>query len=337
MSSVEQVVKFLKENNLHQTLQTLQKELQDREDFKSFDIQVDAAEEVEKSNDLSYYPYIMVPVKENLSRKDVYDWGYSQDPRKRYSKRCYNSKDLTTREGHQMLVLTKCTDSNIPQFVNLATAHNYVLAVEHAVGSFSSEFTHQEKAHSGNGKQEDPINKCEAQKKEFVDFVSGLIDAALSSNKAVTEEDCKYLQTVFPCNICGIKDLESSSARETHYKTQAHKQKAAEKNKADGKPKKQKKKKREGEPKRPPTSYNLWVKENRSRIKDKYNVSGHDIDSKCGEVWHSLSKLEKKLFEDEANELKVEWKRQMAEFDAQFETADDQKKVKAPKKPKARK
>lgn len=139
----------------------------------------------------------MVPVKENLSRKDVYDWGYSQDPWKRYSKRCYNSKDLTTRESHQMLVLTKCTDSNIPQFVNLATAHNYVLAVEHAVGSFSSEFTHQEKAHSGNGKQEDPINKCEAQKKEFVDFVSGLIDAALSSNKAVTEEVSFWIVYVY--------------------------------------------------------------------------------------------------------------------------------------------
>lgn len=125
-----------------------------------------------------------------LKRKHVKYWGYTSDPWARLQKHLSKRKGVITRENHKMVILHKCTSSNIPSCLKVSTSHSFALAFEHAVGSFSSDFTPINGAHSGNGNLDDPTIQQAAKNSGFVKFVGQCLDDALKNGKPVTEEVC---------------------------------------------------------------------------------------------------------------------------------------------------
>jgi hypothetical protein len=71
--------------------------------------------------------------------------------------------------------------------------------------------------------------------------------------------------------------------------------KAIKKTKADG-----------DKPKRGPSSYMLYVKENRDRVIKEYGLDPKQIapiGKKCGELWNALSEKEKEVYKKKAADL----------------------------------
>lgn len=87
-----------------------------------------------------------------------------------------------------MVLLYKCTSGNISLSCRVSTGHSFALAFEHAVGTFSSDFSPIENAHSGNGNSEDPAAKKAAKNSDFLKFVEQCLNDALKNGKPVTEE-----------------------------------------------------------------------------------------------------------------------------------------------------
>merc|ERR1712025_1541784 len=58
-------------------------------------------------------------------------------------------------------------------------------------------------------------------------------------------------------------------------------------------------------PKRPQSSYFLWMNENRQKIKDENpGISVTEIGKKAGEIWKNMSADDKKVYDDKAKKAK---------------------------------
>ncbi|EPX72236.1 HMG box protein [Schizosaccharomyces octosporus yFS286] len=78
------------------------------------------------------------------------------------------------------------------------------------------------------------------------------------------------------------------------------------------------------QPKRPPTAYNLFQKNQRSEIKDSLGEKGNDVkevNKAMHEKWTSLNENERKPFEDEAAKLRETYDAEMTAFQASRESA----------------
>ena len=72
------------------------------------------------------------------------------------------------------------------------------------------------------------------------------------------------------------------------------------------------------QPRRPPTSYFLWLSENREEIAKSLGTGkGPSVSKKAGELWRQLTEDEKKPFEVQAKQLKSEYEKKMTLFKAQ--------------------
>ncbi|WBW71076.1 upstream binding transcription factor, RNA polymerase I specific, Hmo1 [Schizosaccharomyces osmophilus] len=78
------------------------------------------------------------------------------------------------------------------------------------------------------------------------------------------------------------------------------------------------------QPKRPPTAYNLFQKNQRSEIKDSLGEKGNDVkevNKAMHEKWTSLNENERKPFEEEASKLRETYDAEMTAFQATRESA----------------
>ena len=57
-------------------------------------------------------------------------------------------------------------------------------------------------------------------------------------------------------------------------------------------------------PKRPMSSYFIWMNENRERIKEEYGCDGiAEVSKKAGEIWKEMSDSEKAPYEEKNREV----------------------------------
>ena len=58
-------------------------------------------------------------------------------------------------------------------------------------------------------------------------------------------------------------------------------------------------------PKRPMSSYFIWMNENRERIKEEYGLEGiGEVSKKAGELWKEMTESEKVPWEEKNREAK---------------------------------
>jgi len=89
-------------------------------------------------------------------------------------------------------------------------------------------------------------------------------------------------------------------------------------------------------PKRPMSSYFIWMNENRDRIKEEYGLDGiAEVSKKAGELWKEMSESDKTPWEEKNREAKERYEEEMREYHRKVEAGEIvpvEGKSKAPKK-----
>jgi hypothetical protein len=135
-----------------------------------------------------YFPYVIVNKKPKLTRKDVFDWGVTCDPWKRFISR-KTSHNYDDSVG--MIILTRCSEENMPPPIR--TPHSFGRVIEWQVGSFSDQFTPRDGAKSGDGQCEDPNNKkLAAMMTDLGEEVDEMLSQALENALYVTSKVSYY-------------------------------------------------------------------------------------------------------------------------------------------------
>ena len=83
-------------------------------------------------------------------------------------------------------------------------------------------------------------------------------------------------------------------------------------------PRKEKKERHPDQPKRPLTSYFLFMQDQRPIVRKKHPaLKGTEVNTKISELWKTVSTKDKKRYEERALVLKKEWAQKMEEFKTQ--------------------
>ena len=89
-------------------------------------------------------------------------------------------------------------------------------------------------------------------------------------------------------------------------------------------------------PKRPMSSYFIWMNENRDRIKEEYGLDGiAEVSKKAGELWKEMSESDKTPWEEKNREAKERYEEEMREYHRKVDAGEIvpvEGKSKAPKK-----
>ncbi|XP_052010914.1 FACT complex subunit SSRP1-like [Xyrauchen texanus] len=108
---------------------------------------------------------------------------------------------------------------------------------------------------------------------------------------------------------------DGDSEDEGKKKKPEKKPKKVVKEKKERKPRKEKKVKDAGAPKRPMSSYMLWLNGNRERIKKEHpGISVTEISKKAGEMWKQLGSDQKEQWDRKAQEAKKQYEKAMKEY-----------------------
>ena len=76
-------------------------------------------------------------------------------------------------------------------------------------------------------------------------------------------------------------------------------------------------------PKRPMSSYFIWMNENRDRIKEEYGCDGiAEVSKKAGEIWKEMSESEKAPYEEKNREAKERYEEEMREYNRKVESGE---------------
>ncbi|KAI6176354.1 hypothetical protein M3Y97_00788900 [Aphelenchoides bicaudatus] len=155
------------------------------------------------------YPYVICNKKVRAEaetvkerRKAVNYWGVATEPYTRWSS--HKSKNDFTDESHELLILRKWTDDNLPEGV--FTHKSAALVDEHILGSFCKQFTPIEKAKSGNGNLEEANNKKLAKQQWRINQLSLVLDDVLLNGKMKFELwKCPHCSGTF-VTACGMQN-----------------------------------------------------------------------------------------------------------------------------------
>lgn len=124
----------------------------------------------------------MVEKNDVLTRESIEDWGVTRDPWKRLCRR------RADREKKGMLIVARCSKSNLPPFV--PTPGAFGLVMERIVGRQVAQYTKFDENHSGAGALEDPNNTrlAEILMPKLRGEVDRLLDEALEKKNYVTQK-----------------------------------------------------------------------------------------------------------------------------------------------------
>lgn len=129
-------------------------------------------------------------------RKSVVYWGVATDPRSRWN--LHKSRNAFTDESHEMLILRKWIDDNLPK--DVYTHRSAALVDEHVLGGFCRQFTPITKAKSGNGNLEEASNKKLAKEQWRIKELSIVLDDILLNGKMEFEVGLLNYSVVI--NLC---------------------------------------------------------------------------------------------------------------------------------------
>merc|ERR1739838_863365 len=76
-------------------------------------------------------------------------------------------------------------------------------------------------------------------------------------------------------------------------------------------------------PKRPMSSYFIWMNENGERIKEEYGLEGiGEVSKKAGELWKEMTESEKVPWEEKNREAKERYEEEMQEYHRKVEAGE---------------